>query len=163
MDKNEFLIVKKMILSNIIFLVLNFSALYLGVILANEGGSSDWYSNLTRAPWEPDGWVFGVVWTSIMICFSVYMSINWNRTINKKKLLIFYSLQYVLNVFWNPIFFGFHYILFGFIIILMLTFLIGYLFFYYKSDTNYYSILILPYFIWLIIATSLNGYIFIYN
>ena len=97
MDKNEFLIVKKMILSNIIFLVLNFSALYLGVILANEGGSSDWYSNLTRAPWEPDGWVFGVVWTSIMICFSVYMSINWNRTINKKKLLIFYSLQYVLS------------------------------------------------------------------
>ena len=58
MVKNEFLVVKKMFLSNIIFLVLNFSALYLGVILSNEGGSSDWYSNLTRAPWEPDGWVF---------------------------------------------------------------------------------------------------------
>ena len=89
MNKNEFLVVKKMILRNIIFLVLNFSALYLGVILANEGGSSDWYSNLTRAPWEPDGWVFGAAWTSIMICFSVYMSINWNRTINKKKIIDF--------------------------------------------------------------------------
>ena len=89
MVKNEFLVVKKMFLSNIIFLVLNFSALYLGVILANEGGSSDWYSNLTKAPWEPDGWVFGAAWTSIMICFSVYMSINWNRTINKKKIIDF--------------------------------------------------------------------------
>ena len=85
MVKNKFLVVKKMLLRNIIFLVLNFSALYLGVILANEGGSSNWYSNLTRAPWEPDGWVFGAAWTSIMICFSIYMSINWNRTVNKKN------------------------------------------------------------------------------
>lgn len=152
-----------MILRTIFFLILNFSALYLGVFFSGEGGSSNWYSNLIRAPWEPDGWVFGAAWTSIMVCFSIYMSIIWNRTSNKKLLLFFYSFQYILNVSWNPIFFSFHQLLIGLIVILILTCLIGFMFFYYKVDTRFCSIFILPYFVWLIIASSLNGYIFLYN
>ncbi|MDH3796458.1 MAG: tryptophan-rich sensory protein, partial [Flavobacteriaceae bacterium] len=64
-----------MVLRLIVFLVLNFGALALGSLFTNMGISSDWYSELSKAPWTPPGWVFGAAWTTIMLCFSVYMAI----------------------------------------------------------------------------------------
>jgi len=59
---------------SVLFILINFSALALGSWLMNNGSSSFWYKNLDRAPWEPQGWVFGVAWTTIMICFSIYLA-----------------------------------------------------------------------------------------
>ena len=57
-----------------IFLAINFGGLAFGSWLMNNGPTSDWYSNLNKAPWTPPGWVFGVAWTTIMICFSIYLA-----------------------------------------------------------------------------------------
>ena len=51
----------------------------------------------------------------------------------------------------------------GLTVIIVLTLLIGYLFFKYWTSLKAKSVLLLPYLIWLLIATSLNGYIYIYN
>ena len=59
----------------ILFAFTNFSALFLGSLLMGQGASSSWYIKLNRAYWEPEGWVFGVAWVTIMICFSL-MSLN---------------------------------------------------------------------------------------
>lgn len=147
----------------LIFLILNFSALIAGVSLSGEGGNSEWYNNLTKAPWEPPGWVFGAAWTIIMICFAFYMSITWKYTVMKKKLIFLYVLQLILNIFWNPIFFNLHYIFLGLTTILILTILIAYILHLFWNEVKVNSILILPYLIWLLIATSLNGYIFFKN
>ena len=151
-----------MILRFILFLIINFSALYLGMLLSGEGGASEWYYNLIRAPWEPPGWVFGAAWTTIMICLAFYMSISWNY-VYKKKLILLYIAQLILNISWSPIFFNFHYIFLGLITILSLTFLIGYILYSFWREVKLNSVFILPYLIWLIIATSLNGYIFLNN
>ena len=58
----------------VFFLFINFGSLGLGSWLMNNGPRSDWYNNLNQAPWTPAGWVFGVAWSFIMICFSVYMA-----------------------------------------------------------------------------------------
>ena len=151
-----------MILRFILFLIINFSALYLGLLFSGEGGDSEWYYNLIRAPWEPQGWVFGAAWTTIMICLAFYMSISWNY-VYKKKLILLYIAQLILNISWSPIFFNFHYIFLGLITILSLTFLIGYILYSFWREVKLNSVFILPYLIWLIIATSLNGYIFLNN
>ena len=151
-----------MILRTIFFLIINFSALYLGMLLSGEGGASEWYYNLIRAPWEPSGWVFGAAWTTIMICLAFYMSISWNY-VYKTKLIMLYIAQLILNISWSPIFFNFHYIFLGLITILSLTFLIGYILYSFWREVKLNSVFILPYLIWLIIATSLNGYIFLNN
>ena len=151
-----------MILRFILFLTINFSALYLGMLLSGEGGESEWYYSLTRAPWEPQGWVFGVAWTTIMICLAFYMSISW-KYVYRKKLILLYTAQLILNISWSPIFFNFHYIFLGLITILSLTFLIGYILYSFWREVKLNSVFILPYLIWLIIATSLNGYIFLNN
>lgn len=94
-----------MIFKLIIFLALNFGALALGGLFTSQGVSSDWYLNLSKAPWTPPGWVFGFAWTSIMLCFSFYMAEAWTLIENKKFLITVYTLQWILNVGWNPAFF----------------------------------------------------------
>jgi translocator protein len=147
----------------IIFLVLNFGALALGSIFTGKGVPSEWYSGLEKAPWTPPGWVFGFAWSTIMICFSLYMAYLWPLIDNKTSLIGLYILQLILNIGWNPVFFHYQNTLLGLIIISSLTILVGALLIIYWPVLKAKSILVLPYFIWLLIATSLNGYIFIKN
>jgi tryptophan-rich sensory protein len=147
----------------IIFLILNFVGLAIGVLYTGDGTSSQWYTDINKAPWTPPGWLFGVAWTIIMVCFSFYLAFLWPKVKAKKKLVIIYLLQWALNVAWNPIFFYSQSILAGLIVITSLTTLIGILAFYFWTLLRVKSTLVLPYLIWLIIATSLNAYIYIYN
>ena len=146
----------------ILFLFINFGGLALGSWLMNNGPNTDWYLNLTKAPWTPLGWVFGAAWTSIMICFSIYLIFLFTKDYNQKKLFLF-SIQFILNVSWNYLFFNKHEIFISLISITLLTALIFFLFFHYYKALKKISYLLLPYMIWLCIATSLNLYILIHN
>lgn len=143
----------------LIFLILNFGALALGGYLMGEGPTSEWYESLNVAPWTPPGWVFGAAWTTIMITFSIYMSVLWKKVNTKNVLVATYILQLFLNISWNPLFFFHHWINLALVFIIALTILIGWFLVYYRRTLTNYSWLITPYFIWLLIATSLNAYI----
>lgn len=148
------------------FLVLNFGALYIGALLM--GGSpaeNEWYQSLDKAPWTPPGWMFGVAWTIIMVCFSIYMSELSVRYSGKKLqlLLLLYGVQWALNVSWNLIFFNFHLSLFGLIILLFLIFILLVIHFNFANAQRVFILTLLPYLIWLSIAVSMNFYILIRN
>ena len=145
------------------FLFLNFGALALGGLFAGSGAGSNWYAELNKAPWTPPGWVFGFAWTTIMLCFSVYMATLYTKTKSVKTIIILYVIQWMLKVAWNPVFFYFHKANIGLILIVCLTILVAYFLFNFRGDLKAYSIFILPYFIWLCIATSLNAYISLMN
>jgi translocator protein len=145
-----------------IFLIINFSALGIGSWLMNNGPKTNWYTSLNQAPWTPPGWAFGVAWTSIMFCFSIYMAYLYLKTPTTKVILLF-SIQFVLNVIWNYIFFNQHLIGLGLAVIVALTLVIAAFLLVYKNELNLKSLLIAPYFIWLCIATSLNAYILFNN
>jgi tryptophan-rich sensory protein len=147
----------------LIFAVLNFGALGLGTYFMGGGPSSGWYQNLNKAPWTPPGWVFGVAWTTIMICFSVYMAELWENSNRINIVITMFAIQWALNVMWNPSFFKYQQVLLGLIIIILLTAIVAKLFFSNLSLLGYKSIWLLPYLLWLFIATSLNAYIFIKN
>jgi len=152
----------KQVKLTLLFLVINFGGLAIGRWLMNNGPMTDWYTNLNQAPWSPPGWVFGVAWTVIMVCFSVYLGHLFIRNYSLKLTFIFFT-QFILNVSWNYFFFNQHLVLFGFVIITLLTSLLFYYFFKLSKKTNNYKYLLLPYIIWLCIATSLNFYILIHN
>ncbi len=128
----------------------------------NDGPQTVWYQNLNKAPWTPPGWVFGVAWTTIMICFSIYMAYLYKLMPNTKLITLF-TTQIVLNVIWNYIFFNQHLILLGLICIISLTIVIALFIFNYYKELKTKTLLILPYFLWLCIATSLNAYILFNN
>lgn len=146
----------------VLFLILNFGALAIGSWLMNNGPVSEWYINLNQAPWTPPGWAFGVAWTTIMLCFSAYMAYLYHAQPTAQVRILF-MIQFVLNVSWNYVFFNQHLILLGLLIILALTVIVGLFLFTYRKFMPIKSVLILPYFLWLIVATSLNAYILFYN
>ena len=147
----------------LLFLILNFTALGIGGMFTGTGVSSDWYQNLNKAPWTPPGWMFGAAWTLIMVCFAIYMAYLIKAHLDRKKIILLFSIQWILNVAWNPLFFYSQNILGGMICITTLTLLIAYLFFHFWKDLRIKSIFLAPYLIWLLIATSLNAYILIFN
>ena len=145
------------------FLLLNFLALFLGGLATTDGVASDWYSNLLKAPWTPPGWVFGFAWTLIMVCFAFYMAIALDRVKQVKPILALYVLQWFLNVLWNPMFFHYQMVSSGLIVILSLALLISFILFRYLKIMKVSALLLAPYFVWLLIASSLNLYIYMYN
>ena len=146
----------------IVFLVINFGALAIGTLLMNNGPQSDWYINLNQAPWTPPGWVFGFAWTTIMICFSIYMANLYLLEANT-KIKILFTVQFILNVSWNFVFFNRHLVSLGLAFIIALTVIVSLLMFTYRKRMPLKSFLILPYFLWLLVATSLNAYVLLYN
>jgi len=153
----------KLSIFTLLFLIINFGALYFGSLLMNNGPMTEWYTNLNQAPWTPPGWVFGFAWTTIMILFSFYLAylFKWN---NSTSIWLLYALQVLLNVSWNYIFFNQHMIIFGLVIIVLLLVLIIYFFLTFRTDAMQIKrFLLLPYIIWLCIATSLNLYIVVHN
>ena len=146
----------------LVFLTLNFGALAIGSFLMNNGPRTEWYSSLNQAPWTPEGWVFGVAWFTIMFCFSIYMAYLYFK-MPTTKVKILFLLQFVFNVIWNFIFFNQHLVALGLIVIISLTIVIAIFLFDFKNELKAKTLLILPYFIWLCIATSLNAYILFNN
>jgi len=149
----------------LVFLVINFAALGLGGFLIGNPGDNIWYQSLHNAPWTPPGWVFGAAWFTIMLCFSFYMYYVSTK-LNPKAVNTFYILfviQFVLNVIWNPIFFKWHFVLGGLVVIIMLTLLVAWFTYFGFKNNSRLGLWALPYMAWLVIATSLNAYIFLKN
>lgn len=147
----------------VIFLVLNFAALGIGSFFTGPGVTSDWYTSLNQAPWTPPGWVFGAAWSTIMVCFAIYMAFLYENTNYKKEIIGLFTAQWILNVIWNPVFFYFQNIILGLIIISSLTVIVYTFLIKYWSFLQTKSVLVLPYAIWLTIAASLNAYMFFFN
>jgi tryptophan-rich sensory protein len=145
----------------LLFFILNFGALALGGISTSGAVMGEWYQNLDKAPWTPPGFVFGLAWTTIMVCFSLFNAL-WFKRISgteQTRFWIFYGLQWVLNVAWNPLFFTFHFTGLALIEISILTALVTYFLYSAWIFGIWSRLLILPYFVWMFIATSLNAYI----
>lgn len=147
----------------VIFLVLCFGQLAIGGSITGDAVQGSWYQNLNKAPWTPPGWVFGAAWSTIMLCFAIYMTKLWT-TVNSKNLIIaLFVIQAILNVAWNPMFFSWHYVVFALVNLLALLILLIYFFSKFKGAMGKYNLLLVPYLIWMCVAVSLNLYVLVYN
>ncbi|GAB55947.1 tryptophan-rich sensory protein [Glaciecola punicea ACAM 611] len=147
----------------VIFFIINFAALGIGSLATGAAVSGEWYTSINKAPWTPPGWAFGAAWTTIMVFFSVFMGFAYNEVADKKKLVALYTAQWILNVSWTPVFFMLEQVIPGLIIIGALSVLVGYFLVHYRAVLKVKVLLMLPYFVWLLIATSLNAYILFNN
>ena len=143
-----------------VFLIINFGGLYFGgILMGSSPGSNTWYINLQKAPWTPPGYFFGIAWTIIMILYSIYCARAFSSPLPKKTVGLF-ILQWILNVAWNPVFFNFHEILLGLLLLIVLFMTLILINKHLRLTlTSPATFLILPYLIWLCIAMSLNAYV----
>jgi tryptophan-rich sensory protein len=70
----------------------------------------DWYAALKKPSWNPPGWIFGPVWTTLYAMMAVAAWLVWKRggfAAQRRPLTIFF-VQLALNALWTPLFFGLH-------------------------------------------------------
>ena len=141
-----------------LFLILNFGALALGSLLMGSSPvENEWYVQLNKAPWTPPGWVFGAAWTTIMLLFTIYLTLQKKEKITNKRFILLFTLQFLTNVLRNPIFFYFHGTFLGMIVMLLLIASLVLMLYYFKAS-SWKSLFLFPYLLWLIVAFSLNAY-----
>lgn len=147
----------------VVFLLIGAAGLAIGGLFTGPGVDSEWYKGLNKAPWTPPGWVFGAAWTLIVITFAWFMAQAVDEVENKSKLYVAYAVQWVLNMGWNPLFFYSHETGWGLVVISALTLLVAWFTFGLRRVVAPAHYAVYPYFLWLLIATSLNAYIWLQN
>lgn len=68
----------------------------------------DWYEALQKPSWNPPGWVFGPVWTTLYILMGIAAWIVWRTAEGTARYLPLglFLAQIVLNGLWSYLFFG---------------------------------------------------------
>lgn len=125
----------------------------------------NWYLELSKPIFTPPNWVFGPVWNILYLLMGVALYLVLTSKKSKTRALglkIFYA-QLGLNALWSIVFFGMQNIFLGLVVILMLW---GTIF---MTIRTFMKInltaggLLLPYIVWVTIATFLNVGILILN
>lgn len=157
-------------------MVQNLSALVAFVVLCELAGvigsiftiSSipTWYAVL-RKPWfTPPNWLFGPIWLTLYFLMGISLYLVFENKRNKAKekpALWAFGVQLFLNVLWSVLFFGMHYMFYGFIEIVLLWISIAVTIILFFKVSKVAAYLLLPYILWVTIAALLNYYVFILN
>ncbi len=118
-----------------------------------------WYKTLKKPSFTPPNRAFGPVWITLYLLMAVAVFFVWSMGLDQSNLLtafIIFWVQLILNILWSFIFFGRKSLLGGFIaiVILWILILVNIIFFFRVSLVA--GALLIPYIIWVTIASNLN-------
>jgi len=141
----------------VIACILCLSAGWIGSLFTSS--TSDWYQNLNKPFFNPQGWVFAPVWTALYIMMGISAFLIWQKGLSERKVkiaLAFFTVQLLLNAIWTPLFFGLQspFAAFVDIIFLWLAILITIVLFFKLSRAA--AFLLIPYIFWVTFAAVLN-------
>ena len=126
--------------------------------LSNSGFSNDWYAPLEKPSFQPPAWMFGVVWTILYTLLGIALAIVLHKPPSKQRrdALWLFGGQLLLNFTWSPVFFGMHMIDVAFVIIVAMLVMALAAARYFRRLNPLAGWLMLPYLLWLCLATTLN-------
>jgi len=153
---------KNKIVSFALFALVTYSASVIGG-MATIGFKEPWYSLLIKPSFNPPGWIFGPVWTTLYLMMTIAIWNFWHSKKRSMNVVYIYFIHLIFNTTWSVVFFVFHKIFLAIVVLLILIFLIINLMIRFKrvNLTSYY--LMLPYLLWCLYALLLNISLFILN
>ena len=122
------------------------------------------YKLMNKPTFSPPGFVFPIVWTILYVLMGIssYL-VDKSVDVNKDKALKIYYAQLIMNLIWPILFFNFKLYFVSFLWIIALVGVVSYMIVnFYKVDKKA-AYLQLPYLFWIIFASILNYYIYLYN
>lgn len=121
----------------------------------------DWYNNLISPPLSPPSFIFAPVWTVLYVLIFISLIIYISKKAPDKGLGYFYfSIQMLLNFLWTSVFFGFKNIFLALVVIVFMNIFLYMTIRKFMLVSKTASILLLPYFLWILFACYLNlGYL----
>jgi tryptophan-rich sensory protein len=122
-------------------------------------GEGSWYRSIQKPDWNPPGWLFAPVWTTLYILMGISFYLIWKSAADKKiktPAMVFWILQLILNLVWTIIFFYAQEIGYAFaeIVLLWLFILITNLLF--ARISKLAAWLLVPYISWVSFAAILT-------
>lgn len=120
-----------------------------------------WYPSLIKPALTPPDIVFPIAWSILYVCIGVSLGELLRR--GYRRYVGLWALQLVLNFFWSILFFTLRSPLFGLIDIVLLDIVIIWYIAAVGRHSRAAAWLFVPYLIWVLFATYLNAYIYIYN
>lgn len=134
--------------------------------LLTQANIHSWYEALHKSILTPPGWVFSVVWSILYTFLAIVGFTLWQNRHKPQTNIVFniYLIQLIMNWIWTPLFFQLHWLGFSFLWIVIMVCLNAVLILIaMKNKDKITTLLITPYFLWLIFASYLNGIIWILN
>ena len=155
---------KKLWISLILFILLTLLVELIGGFWT-RGSVTTWYPTLIKPSWNPPSFVFGPVWTVlyIMIAISGWLIYQASDSHKRNVALILYGIQLSLNFIWSFLFFSLQSPILGLIDIILLCFILGLTIFKVWQVRPIAAFLLVPYFIWVMYAATLNSAIWLLN
>ncbi len=121
----------------------------------------EWYPSLIKSPATPPSIVFPIAWGILYLLIGI--SAGTMLAKGDMSVLRLWLLQLLLNFLWSVCFFALRSPLVGLLVILILDVTVFAYIIYAASRRPAAAWLFVPYMLWLIFATYLNGYIYINN
>jgi translocator protein len=125
-----------------------------------------WYAGLKKPPYTPPRWAFGPVWTTLYILMGISVFLIWQSGLGTNGALFTFTLfwiQLMFNALWSIIFFGVKSKGGGVIIIIILWLLILATVITSFRVSGWAGALLIPYIIWVSIASYLNIGVWLLN
>ena len=122
-----------------------------------------WYAALQKPWFTPPNWLFAPVWLALYFLMGATLYLLWERRPRSGAALVAFGVQLALNVAWSMVFFGAHDLLYGFLVIaaLWVAILVTVVLSYRVSRSA--AALVVPYILWVTIASALNYYVWAVN
>lgn len=126
---------------------------------------STWYATLNKPWFTPPSWVFGPVWTTLYILMGLALFLVWRspRSRTRDIGIALFAAQLAVNLFWSFVFFGLKNTLYGVFTIVPLWILIAATIYQFYKVSKGAAYLMVPYILWVSIATALNTSVYLLN
>jgi len=146
------------------FVLLSLSAGAVGGI-ATAGSIGGWYQTIAKPEWNPPGWVFGPVWTTLYLMMGIAAWLVWRKAKAGEKALPLglFAVQLALNAFWSFVFFAWHQIGWALVEIIVLWVAIAATIASFSRVSKTAARLLIPYLIWVSFASYLTYTIWTLN
>jgi translocator protein len=139
--------------------------------LATVENVDGWYATAAKASWNPPSAVFGPVWSVLYLLIAVSAWLVWRERLrtNVRPALTMYVVQLVLNALWAPVFFALYpligiaalWLALALILAIDVTVLLTMLRFWPVRRAAAW--MLVPYWAWVLFATTLNVAIAVLN
>ncbi|MFZ4076722.1 MAG: TspO/MBR family protein [Legionellaceae bacterium] len=145
--------------------VLCFQMVGFSLGLITQDQITSWYLTLNKPQLNPPAIVFPIVWS---ILYAILAFIGYSLWQERSRpfmtlALGLFTVQMFMNWLWTPLFFYFHSIAFGFMLIVMMVLLTLMIMYITKDRLKFIAVLLIPYVLWLLFAAYLNGSIWMLN
>ncbi len=137
----------------------------MGTVVTDTGPGS-WYSQLVKPSFTPPGVVIGLIWTVLFILMGIALYLVWMEDAHNPLARIamgIFGAQLLLNLLWTFLFFGLQSPIYGLVDILTLLIAVAVTIVCFYRVRPAAGALLLPYILWLVVATYLNYQIWVLN